>query len=49
MTMSKAMEIMSKKNIRRLPMIEKDSVRDKLVDIITEKDVVNAIVKTRRD
>lgn len=45
MTLSKAMEIMSKKNIRRLPMIENDSGQDKLVGIITEKDILNAIVK----
>jgi CBS domain-containing protein len=49
MTLSKAMEIMSKKNIRRLPIIEKDGARDKLVGIITEKDIVNAIVKPRRN
>jgi CBS domain-containing protein len=49
MTLSKAMEIMSKKNIRRLPIIEKDSVHNKLVGIITEKDIVNAIVKRRRN
>jgi CBS domain-containing protein len=49
MTLSKAMEIMSKKNIRRLPIIEKDRARDKLVGIITEKDIVNAIVKPRRN
>jgi len=47
MTLSKAMEIMSKKNIRRLPIIEKDSVHNKLVGIITETDIVNAIVKPR--
>ena len=45
MTLSKAIEIMSKKNIRRLPIIEKDSGQDKLVGIITEKDILNAIVK----
>jgi CBS domain-containing protein len=49
MTLSKAMEIMSKKNIRRLPIIEKDGARDNLVGIITEKDIVNAIVKPRRN
>jgi len=49
MTLSKAMEIMSKKNIRRLPIIEKDSVHNKLVGIITETDIVNAIAKPRRN
>jgi len=48
MTLSKAIEIMSKKNIRRLPITEKDSVREKLVGIITEKDIINAIVKQNR-
>lgn len=49
MTITKAIEIMSKKNIRRLPITDKDSVREKLVGIITEKDIVNAIVKPRRN
>jgi CBS domain-containing protein len=49
MTLSKAMEIMSKKNIRRLPITDKDSVPGKLVGIITEKDIVNAIVKPHRN
>ena len=48
MTLSKAIEIMSKKNIRRLPITDKDSVREKLVGIITEKDIINAIVKPNR-
>jgi CBS domain-containing protein len=49
MTLSKAMQIMSKKNIRRLPITDKDRVRQKLVGIITEKDLVNAIVKPHRN
>jgi CBS domain-containing protein len=48
MTLSKSIEIMSKKNIRRLPITDKDSVREKLVGIITEKDIINAIVKPNR-
>lgn len=48
MTLSKAIEIMSKKNIRRLPITEKDSVREKLVGIITEKDIIKAIGKPSR-
>ena len=48
MTLSKTIEIMSKKNIRRLPITDKDSVREKLVGIITEKDIINAIVKPSR-
>ena len=48
MTLSKVIEIMSKKNIRRLPITEKDSVREKLVGIITEKDIIKAIGKPRR-
>ena len=47
MTITKAIEIMSKKNIRRLPITDKDSIREKLVGIITEKDIVNAIVKPK--
>jgi CBS domain-containing protein len=49
MTLSKAIEIMSKKNIRRLPITDKDSVPEKLIGIITEKDIVNAIVKRSRN
>jgi CBS domain-containing protein len=48
-TLSKAIEIMSKKNIRRLPITDKDSVREKLLGIITEKDIINAIVKPSRN
>lgn len=48
MTLSKTIGIMSKKNIRRLPITDKDSVREKLVGIITEKDIINAIVKPSR-
>jgi len=47
MTITKAIEIMSKKNIRRLPITYKDSIQEKLVGIITEKDIVNAIVKPK--
>jgi CBS domain-containing protein len=47
MTITKAIEIMSKKNIRRLPITDKDSIQEKLVGIITEKDIVNAIVKPK--
>jgi CBS domain-containing protein len=49
MTLSKAIEIMSKKNIRRLPITDKDSIPEKLIGIITEKDIVNAIVKRSRN
>jgi CBS domain-containing protein len=48
-TLSKAIEIMSKKNIRRLPITDKDSVREKLLGIITEKDIINAIAKPSRN
>jgi CBS domain-containing protein len=48
-TLSKAIEIMSKKNIRRLPITDKDIVPEKLIGIITEKDIVNAIVKRSRN
>lgn len=48
MTITKAIEIMSKKNIRRLPITDKDSVREKLVGIITEKDIIKAIGKPSR-
>ena len=49
MTLSKAIEIMSKKNIRRLPITDKYNVPEKLIGIITEKDIVNAIVKRSRN
>jgi CBS domain-containing protein len=49
MSLSKAIEIMSKKNIRRLPITYKDNSREKLVGIITEKDIINAIVKSNRN
>jgi CBS domain-containing protein len=48
-TLSKAIEIMGKKNIRRLPITDKVSVPEKLIGIITEKDIVNAIVKRSRN
>ena len=48
-TLSKAIEIVSKRNIRRLPITDKDSVPEKLIGIITEKDIVNAIVKRSRN
>jgi CBS domain-containing protein len=48
-TLSKAIEIMGKKNIRRLPITDKDSVPEKVIGIITEKDIVNAIVKRSRN
>jgi len=49
MSLSKAIEIMSKKNIRRLPIIGKGRFREKLIGIITEKDILNAIVKPSRN
>lgn len=49
MTVSKAIEIMSRKNIRRLPITDKEGVREKIVGIITEKDIINAIVKPSRN
>jgi CBS domain-containing protein len=49
MTLSKALNIMSNKNIRRLPVIDRYGDHDKLVGIITEKDIINAIAKPRRD
>jgi CBS domain-containing protein len=48
-TVSKAIEIMSKKNIRRLPITDNEGVREKLIGIITEKDIINAIVKPSRN
>jgi CBS domain-containing protein len=48
MPLSKAIEIMSKKNIRRLPITDKDNARGKLAGIITEKDIINAIVKSNK-
>jgi len=48
MTLSKAMDIMSEKNIRRLPVVDREGDHDKLVGIITEKDIINTIVKTER-
>jgi CBS domain-containing protein len=40
---------MSKKNIRRLPITDKERVPEKLVGIITEKDIVNAIVRPHKN
>jgi CBS domain-containing protein len=39
-------ETMQLKNIRRLPVISKENGREKLVGIVTEKDIVRAITKT---
>lgn len=49
MTLSKAMDIMRKRNIRRLPVIDRVVGHDKLVGIITEKDIINAIAKPKRN
>jgi CBS domain-containing protein len=48
MTLSKAIEIMSNKNIRRLPVIDREGDHEDLVGIITEKDITNAIAKTQK-
>jgi len=47
-TLSKAIEIMSEKKIRRLPITDEDSAHEKLVGIITEKDIIKAIGKSSR-
>jgi len=49
MLLSKVIEIMSKKNIRRMPVTDKNKTGEKLVGIITEKDIINAIVKSNKN
>jgi CBS domain-containing protein len=48
MTLFNTMQIMRRKNIRRLPIIEKSKSPQKLVGIITEKDIAKAIEKSRK-
>ena len=41
-----AIETMQLKNIRRLPVIDKENNTEKMIGIVTDKDILRAIVKT---
>ena len=44
-----AIEIRSKRNIRRLPLTDNDTTQEKLVGTITETDIIITIVKSNRN
>jgi CBS domain-containing protein len=48
-TISRAIEIMETNKIRRLPVLENDKEGDKLVGIISVKDILRVIEKAKRD
>lgn len=48
-TMSQAVDIMNTNKIRRLPIISKHDDNDKLVGIISERDILEAIGKRKKD
>jgi CBS domain-containing protein len=48
-TISQAIEIMDTNKIRRLPVIESDKEGEKLVGIISVKDILRVIEKSKRD
>jgi CBS domain-containing protein len=41
-----AIEIMQQKNIRRLPVMDGENIDNKMVGIVTDKDILRAIMKT---
>jgi CBS domain-containing protein len=47
-TISQAIEVMNTNKIRRLPVVDKDKEGDKLVGIISEKDILRAIEKSKK-
>jgi len=47
-TISHAIEIMNKNKIRRLPVVDKGKEGDKLVGIISEKDILRVIEKRKK-
>ena len=48
-TMSQAVDIMNTNKIRRLPVISKHDDNDKLVGIISDRDILEAIGKSKKD
>ena len=48
-TMSQAVDIMNTNKIRRLPIISKHDDNDKLVGIISDRDILEAIGKSKKD
>ncbi len=48
-TMSSAIDIMNAKKIRRLPLTGKHNGSDRLVGIISERDILKAIEKSKKD
>lgn len=48
-TISQAIESMNQNKIRRLPVVDKDKEGDKLVGIISEKDMLRVIEKRKKD
>jgi CBS domain-containing protein len=48
-TMSQALDIMNTNKIRRLPIISKHDDNDKLVGIISDRDILQAIGKSKKD
>ena len=48
-TMSQAVDIMNTNKIRRLPIISKHDDNDKLVGIISDRDILEAIGKRKKD
>ena len=49
MLLFEAIEIRSKRNIRRLPVTDNDTTQEKLVGTITETDIIITIVKSNRN
>ena len=48
-TMSQAVDIMNTNKIRRLPIISKHDDNDKLVGIISDRDILEVIGKSKKD
>jgi CBS domain-containing protein len=48
-TMSQAVDIMNTNKIRRLPIIGKNNDDDRLVGIISDRDILKAIGKSEKD
>jgi len=49
MLLFEAIEIRSKRDIRRLPLTDNDTTQEKLVGTITETDIIITIVKSNRN
>ena len=48
-TISQAVDIINTNKIRRLPIIDKSDDDDKLVGIISDRDILEAIGKSKKD